>query len=126
MTKLKTAVSVASILERELEPTIKDWLRRVNEVPALTKVPLSDADRTGHLPKFYFDLICRVEGGGLEHSRLPNEHAGGVALRTPYFSVRRSGDGGGRRRIPSKAQACLAFSLVSGPKQVVDLQRTSP
>ena len=60
MTKLKTAVSVANILERELRPTIKDWLLRVNLVPALTKVPLSDADRTAHLPKLYFDLILRV------------------------------------------------------------------
>jgi hypothetical protein len=57
MRKLKTTVSVADILERELEPTIQDWLLRVNLVPALTKVPLSDADRTAHLPKLYFDLI---------------------------------------------------------------------
>ena len=60
MTDLKTVASVADILERELQPTIKDWLRQVNLIPALTKVPLSDADRTGHLPKFYFDLICRL------------------------------------------------------------------
>jgi hypothetical protein len=60
MTDLKKIVSVADILERELQPTIKDWLRQVNLLPALTKVPLSDADRTGHLPKFYFDLICRL------------------------------------------------------------------
>jgi hypothetical protein len=52
--------SVATILERELEPTIKEWLRRVNLVPELTDVPLSDADRTGHLPKLYADLICRL------------------------------------------------------------------
>jgi hypothetical protein len=60
MTDLKTVASVADILERELGPTIKDWLRRVNLVPALTDVPLSDADRTGHLPKLYFDLISRL------------------------------------------------------------------
>jgi hypothetical protein len=53
-------VSVATILERELGPTIKEWLRRVNLVPELTAVPLSDADRTGHLPKLYADLICRL------------------------------------------------------------------
>jgi hypothetical protein len=61
MRKLKTAVSVANILERELEPTIKDWLLRVNLAPALTKVPLSDTDRTAHLPKLYFDLISRLK-----------------------------------------------------------------
>jgi hypothetical protein len=32
----------------------------VNLVPALTGVPLSDADRTRHLPKLYSDLICRL------------------------------------------------------------------
>jgi hypothetical protein len=38
---LKMVASVADILERELQPMIKDWLRRVNLVPALTKVPLA-------------------------------------------------------------------------------------
>jgi hypothetical protein len=57
--ELKKAVSFADILERELEPTIKEWLRRVNLVPELTDIPLSDADRTGHLPKLYDDLISR-------------------------------------------------------------------
>jgi hypothetical protein len=60
MSKLKTIVSVADILERELEPSIKEWLRRVNLVPELTDIPLSDADRTGHLPKLYYDLITRL------------------------------------------------------------------
>jgi hypothetical protein len=60
LTKLKIVASVADILERELEPTIKEWLRRVNLVPELTNIPLSDADRTGHLPKLYFDLISRL------------------------------------------------------------------
>jgi hypothetical protein len=32
----------------------------VNLVPELTNTPLSDADRTGHLPKLYFDLISRL------------------------------------------------------------------
>lgn len=60
MTKLKKVASVADILEREVEPTIKEWLRRVNLVPELTNVPLSDADRAGHLPKLYYDLISRL------------------------------------------------------------------
>jgi hypothetical protein len=59
MTKLKTA-NVAEVLERELEPTITEWLRRVNLVPELTAITLSDADRTGHLPKLYSDLISRL------------------------------------------------------------------
>jgi len=60
LTKLTTVTSVADVLERELQPTIKDWLRRVNLVPELVDIPLSDADRTGHLPKLYFDLISRL------------------------------------------------------------------
>jgi hypothetical protein len=50
--------SVATILERELEPTIREWLRRVNLLPTLT--PLSDDDRTAHLPKLFNDLACRL------------------------------------------------------------------
>jgi hypothetical protein len=60
MTTLKKRSSVADILEREIEPTIKEWLRRVNLVPELTENKLSDVDRTGHLPKLYQDLICRL------------------------------------------------------------------
>lgn len=60
VTKLTKAVSVADVLERELQPTIKEWLRRVNLVPELTSIPLSDADRTAHLPKLYQDLISRL------------------------------------------------------------------
>jgi hypothetical protein len=60
LAQLITEVSVADILEREMEPTIREWLRRVNLVPQLTEIPLSDADRTGHLPKLYVDLISRL------------------------------------------------------------------
>jgi hypothetical protein len=58
MTQLK--MSVADILERELELTILEWLRRVNLVPDLTNIPMSDADRTGHLPKLYCEIISRL------------------------------------------------------------------
>jgi hypothetical protein len=80
VTELKKLASVADILERELEPTIKEWLRRVNLVPELSDIPLSDADRTGHLPKLYYDLISRlrlatdahppVSAGAAEHGQL--------------------------------------------------------
>jgi hypothetical protein len=63
MTMLKKITSVADVLERELQSTIKEWLRRVNLVPELTDIPLSDADRTGHLPKLFQDLICRLRLG---------------------------------------------------------------
>ena len=52
--------SVATILEREIGPTIKEWLRRVNLLPELTAIPLSDGGRSSHLPKLFHDLACRL------------------------------------------------------------------
>jgi hypothetical protein len=62
-TKVKTVVSVAFILERERDSTIKEWLKRVNLVADLTNIPLSDANRTGHLPKLFDDLLSRLRRG---------------------------------------------------------------
>jgi len=53
----KKPKSVATILEREREATIKEWLRRVNLLGALTCIPLSDNDRSQHLPKLFHDLV---------------------------------------------------------------------
>jgi hypothetical protein len=63
--KEKSESGSAAILERELEPSVREWLRRVNLISELTDIPLSDADRSGHLPKLYSDLISRL--------RLPKE-----------------------------------------------------
>ena len=52
--------SVATILDREIGPTIEEWLRRVNLLPELTKIPLSDEARSAHLPKQYHALTCRL------------------------------------------------------------------
>lgn len=52
--------SVATILERELIPTIQEWLRRVNLLSVLTVATLSDDDRTAHLPKLIQDIVCRL------------------------------------------------------------------
>jgi hypothetical protein len=52
--------SVATILEREVEPAIKEWLKRVNLLPELTCIPLNDDDRVAHLPKLFGDLTCRL------------------------------------------------------------------
>jgi hypothetical protein len=52
--------SVATILEREVEPAIKEWLRRVKLVPELTCIPLNDDDRVAHLHKLFGDLTCRL------------------------------------------------------------------
>jgi CheY-like chemotaxis protein len=52
--------SVASILEREVETTIQNWLDFVDQDAELTCIPLSRVERTGHLPKLLLDLIVRL------------------------------------------------------------------
>jgi hypothetical protein len=56
---MKTPKTVAAILERERKSVIEEWLRRVNRVPALTTILLTDAERTEHLPGLLDDLIGR-------------------------------------------------------------------
>jgi hypothetical protein len=77
--------SVAAILERELEPTVREWLRRVNLISELTAVPLSDADRSGHLTKLYSDLIYRL--------RLPNDADRPISVAAAAHGQRRREQG---------------------------------
>ncbi|MGB7333674.1 MAG: response regulator [Terriglobales bacterium] len=52
--------SVASILERESEKTIQNWLDAVELDAELTCIPLGRKERTGHLPKLLRDLVVRL------------------------------------------------------------------
>src|SRR5580704_12919222 len=52
--------SVASILERDLDATIQNWMALVNRNEELTCIPLSYEERTGHLPRLLHDLIHRL------------------------------------------------------------------
>jgi hypothetical protein len=52
--------SVASILERDGEITIQNWLEMVEQSAELKCIPLSRHERTGHLPKLLRDLIRRL------------------------------------------------------------------
>ncbi len=52
--------SVADILERELDSTIREWNELVEKEPDLTRIPLSFEERTGHLPKLLHDVIARL------------------------------------------------------------------
>jgi CheY-like chemotaxis protein len=72
---------VASILEREALATIAEWLSRVNRDDELTFIPLSDRQRTGHLPTLIRELVHRlrvprplgtkqVSQGAVEHGRI--------------------------------------------------------
>jgi DNA-binding response OmpR family regulator len=53
-------VSVAAILEQDLEVTVQAWMALVERNEELTCIPLSFAERTGHLPNLLADLIYRL------------------------------------------------------------------
>jgi RsbT co-antagonist protein rsbRD N-terminal domain len=55
--------SVASILERDGEITIQNWLEMVEQSTELTRIPLSRHERTGHLPELFRHLIHRLRRG---------------------------------------------------------------
>jgi hypothetical protein len=57
---LATIESVADILDRELQPLIRNWLSRVEKDPDLTCIPLDYEARTGHLPRLMHDVIARL------------------------------------------------------------------
>jgi len=52
--------SVASILERDTDLTIQNWLELVDRDTELTCVPLNNLERTGHLPKLLRDVVLRL------------------------------------------------------------------
>jgi ActR/RegA family two-component response regulator len=58
--KQRVTESVASILETDRDRIIQLWLSRVEEHPALMKLPLSSQERTGHLPLLLRDLVERL------------------------------------------------------------------
>jgi DNA-binding response OmpR family regulator len=52
--------SVASILERDTDLTIQNWLELVDHDTELTCIPLSRLERTGHLPQLLRDVVLRL------------------------------------------------------------------
>jgi len=54
------AESVASILERDTDITIQNWLELVEHDTELTCIPLNRLERTGHLPKLLRDIVLRL------------------------------------------------------------------
>jgi DNA-binding response OmpR family regulator len=52
--------AVASILERESETTIQNWLTLVEQDAELNCITLSRGERTGHLPQLIRDLVQRL------------------------------------------------------------------
>ena len=54
------AESVATILERDTDITIQNWLELVDQDKELQCVPLNNLERTGHLPKLLRDVVFRL------------------------------------------------------------------
>ena len=52
--------TVAAILERDAPITIQRWLARVNQTEELTSLPLSEQDRTFHLPEIMNNIATRL------------------------------------------------------------------
>src|ERR1700738_4305990 len=51
---------VADILEQDLDPTIREWIKLVEKEPDLQRIPLNFEERTGHLPHLLHDVISRL------------------------------------------------------------------
>jgi DNA-binding response OmpR family regulator len=51
---------VAAILQRCSSGIVEDWLLRVRKNKELNRLPLTDQERTGYLPKLIEDLIVRL------------------------------------------------------------------
>jgi DNA-binding response OmpR family regulator len=64
---------VAAILQRCTSGIIEDWLARVKKNKELNRVPLTDKERTGYLPKLVEDLIIR-----LREPNVPGEESASI------------------------------------------------
>src|SRR5579863_419857 len=51
---------VRTILQRSIASVVEDWLARAKQSRELSRVQLSDDERTGHLPRLVEDLIVRL------------------------------------------------------------------
>jgi DNA-binding response OmpR family regulator len=66
---------VASILESDASLTVAEWLSRVKNDPEVTRVALSDHERTGHLPRLLQELVHRLREPRALGTKQPSEAA---------------------------------------------------
>jgi hypothetical protein len=66
--------SVATILDRETESAIKEWLRRISADENLSSIELDDKTRSCHLPQLFKELVHRL--------RYPSPWAPKASLRS--------------------------------------------
>ena len=81
--------SVAEILERELDLTIREWLRLVEKEPDLLRVPLNFQERTGHLLILLHDVIARLRlhKGSKAPVSLAASHHGALRRKQGYTAA---------------------------------------
>jgi hypothetical protein len=78
---------VAGILQRCIALIVDDWLTRVKKNKDLTRVALSDQERTGYLPKLIDDLIVRLRS---PHITIQEGGFIGSAAAVAHGKLRRS------------------------------------
>jgi hypothetical protein len=84
----KIIETVATVLEEELTPTIQRWMKRVDEVPELTKIRLDYKERTGHLPQLIADLITRLRlSADQERPETTSAHDHGKVRFEQHYTV---------------------------------------
>ena len=66
---------VASILESDASVTVAEWLSRVKNDPEVTRIALTDHERTGHLPKLLQELVHRLRVPRALGTKQPSEAA---------------------------------------------------
>jgi len=79
---------VAEILERDAEPTIRNWMSKVERNEELSSVALSYQERSGHLPLLLGDLVRRLRLA--PNAKPPNSTAArehGILRRKQGYTV---------------------------------------
>ncbi len=82
--------TVATILERQVESCMEDWLKKVQSDGRLSIVTLTAEQRYGHLPQMFRDLVTRLRadlplGSDEKLSKTATEH--GVSRRRQGYSA---------------------------------------
>ena len=81
---------LASVLDRYSPVVITEWLARVNQTEEISRVPLSDEDRTGHLRVLLHELVERLRTPHVEEGKAKASFAAlahGAARRDQGYSA---------------------------------------
>ncbi len=88
--RCRVVESVATILERSTDSTIKEWFSDVEHGPKLNSVPLTFELRCGHLPQLFRDLVSRLRSTAALGSKelvSASGHQHGAARRTQGYTA---------------------------------------